>query len=759
MIAWHLSIREMDDESGRARVHLSRRKFLQLVSAGAAGISLIPSSARPLQPKSSAQPGMGEGSKNIQFVKSTCGLCASHCALIASVKDGRLIKLEGNPKDQQGRGKLCGKGNAGVSLLYDPDRLKYPLKRTNPEKGVGIDPKWKRISWEEAQDTISKKLLDIKTNHGAKHIIWLGYHMGKDFLRAIGSPNDLCHHTKCNSSRVVGNNVVFGNRYLIPDMAETKFILAFGWDMPGKAKNVMAGPYADGIAKGAKAVIFDPRLSTTASMATEWIPIRPGTDVAVVLAMIHSIIRNDLYDKEFVQKNVYGFEKLIEHIQPYTPEWASPISDVPADTIIRIAHEFATTKPACLPHYKRGVHVMRREGFYLVHAENILTAITGNIEVRGGMLFPRIAQLVRRFPPSEPPEMETYQRIDGAEQFPLLNPHPLAGDGLIQTIAEGILKEKPYPIKAAIIYNQGLFAFSNPQKVVKALKKIPFIVNINIYPDEMATLADIVLPEVTYLEKKDINARSLNSLYPQVSVMQPTVKPLYECRELDNIKADLAKKMNIEKYMPPQGEAGINQQFKYLNVTYEQMKALGLLTIKRRFKPKDLTTLPTPSGKIEVYSLALEKHGYPPLPFFKEEWVGKPTAEYPFYFTTDRSPLNIHARTQNIPWIYELVPENMVWINAQKARELSIKTGDEVYVESPHGRIKIKARVTEGIRPDMVCVPHGYGHWSPFLTRTVNHGANDGELMDDIPLATMIELNDPSGNAADSDILVRICKA
>jgi len=742
-------------------VKTTRKKFLQLVGAGAASLSLIPSSVKALG-KSFSNPKKiiaGKQADDIRPIKTTCGLCASHCAMLAFVKEGRLIKLEGDPKDQQGRGKLCGKGNAGISLLYDPDRLKYPLKRTNPEKGIGVDPKWKRISWEEAFDTISKKLLEAKNDFGPKSIAWLGYHKGKDFLRAIGSPNDLCHHTKCDSARTVGNKAVFGEKYLTPDFPKTKYILAFGWDMPGKAKNVMTGPFVEGLTNGAKAVIFDPRLSNTASMAKEWIPIRPGADIAVALAMINYIIKNELYDQSFVQKNVYGFDKLWPAVKEYTPEWASRISNVPAPTISRIAREFAVTKPACLPHYKRGVHVMRREGFSLVHAENILVAITGNVEVRGGMIFPRRPQLAGRKLELEPPEMETFLRIDGAEKFPLLNPHPLSGDGVIQTIAEGILNEKPYPLKAAIVYNQGLFAFSNPSNVVKALSKIPFLININIYPDEMATLADIVLPEVTYLERKGISPRKLNALFPQISVVQPVVKPLYEAKELDEMKSEIAKRMGIEKYMPAQGEEGINQQLKYLKTTYEKMKKIGVLSIQKRFKPKDLTKLPTTSGKIEVYSLALEKHGYPPLPIIKEDWILKPTREYPFYFTTDRSALNIHGRTQNVPWIHELIPENKVWINAGNAKELFIKPEDMVFVESAYGKIKLKAFVTEGIRPDTICVPHGYGHWSKFLTRTVNHGANDGELMADIPLQKMVEINDPSANAADSDILVKIYKA
>ena len=735
-------------------MELTRRRFLQLVGAGATTLGIGPLPASALQEEAA----LPKDSAGIKTLYTTCGMCASHCAMIASVKDGRLIKLEGHPDDQHGRGRLCGKGNAGISLLYDPDRLKYPLKRTNPQKGVGIDPQWKRISWEEALDTIALELSRSKEQFGARSIAWLGYHVGKDLLRAIGSPNDLCHHTKCNSARVIGNLGVFGQRYLAPDLSETRYILGFGWDMPGKAKNVFAGPFAEGLAKGAKAVIFDPRQSATAAMATEWIPIRPGTDIAVALAMIHYIIRNDLYDKAFVKKNVYGFERLAESVKGNTPQWAARISEVPVETIERIAREFATTKPACLPHYKRGVHVMRREGLPLVQAENILVAITGNIEVEGGMFFPRMPRVVRTRPKKEPPELDTYLRIDGAENFPILNPHPLSGDGLIHTIAEGILNEDPYPLKALIVYKQSLFAFSNPNRVAQAFAKVPFMVNINIYPDEVACLADIVLPERTYLERKGLSPRNLFAKSPQISVIQPVVKPLYDARPLGEIKAEIAERMGIAEFMPDHGEEAFNQELKYVEMTYQDLVQMGILTFRKRFRSQDLTKLPTVSGKIEVYSQLFGQHGYDPIPLCKQEWLLTPTESYPFYFTTNRSPLNFHCTTENIPWIHEMVPENMVWINATKAGEMGIKPGEKVRVASEYGEIVIKAFLTEGIRPDTVCVPHGYGHWSKFLTKAAYQGANDGDLMNDIPLKDMIKINDPSANAADSDILVRISK-
>ena len=729
---------------------ISRRRFLKVMGAGATAVSVSPLTSKILKDFAADAT---EKSRE-KMIYTTCGICGSSCAIKAYVEDGILRKLEGNPEDQQSGGKLCGKGNAGVSLLYDPDRLKFPMKRTNPEKGWGIDPKWKRITWEEAFDTIAQKIKEGTTGEGksGRNFMWIGHHKAKDLLKALNSPNDVCHHSTCNTARVVADKAVAGGSFF-PDFEKTDYILAFGWDMPSKAKNAFARPYMDAVDRGVKTVIFDPRLSITAAKG-EWIPVKPGSDLAVVLAMINYIIQEDLYDKEYIEAYTTGFDQLVEAVKGYTPEWAEGISEVPASTIKRIATEFATAKSACLPHYKRGAHQIRREGLNLVHAENILVAITGNIEKRGGMLFPRKPKLGKKKPKVQPPKLTNIERIDNGEEFLSLS-KPLKGHGVYQVVPDNVLNKYPYPINAAIVYKQSLMSFPDTKKAARAIASIPFVVNINIYPDEMAMLSDIVLPEMTFLEKGGIKPRKLTALYPQVSVVQPVVKPMYDTKSLGKIKKEVAKRLGLKDYLASGSKDKILEP---MGITYSELKKTGVYAKKTLFKSK-LNKMKTESKKIELAPSLFLKKGYQCLPTYFDACVLKPEKEYPLYFTTTRSPLNRHAYTENIPWINEIVPENRAWLNSETAKKYSIKENDEIIVESKTGKIKLKAFVTERIRPDTVCIPHGYGRWSKYLTKVYNKGGNDGELMHARNIEEMRAINDPSASASDCEIMVKIQKA
>lgn len=689
-----------------------------------------------------------------------CGICGMECAYVGKVINGKLVKLEGNFEDLQSGGSLCAKGNAGVSLLYDPDRLKYPLLRTNPEKGIGVDPKWKRISWDEAFAIMTEKLNAARKSHGGKSIVWIGKHKGNDFLNGVGSPNDLCHHSTCDTVRDVACEATLGVNSFIPDLEESDYILCFGWDQFGKAKNAWARGLANNLGKGkAKLVVFDPRMSPTASKAHEWIPVRPGGDHAVTLAMLHVIIKESLYDVEYVAKNTVGFEKLWPAVQTYTPDWASELSGVSAGTITRIAREFATAPSAVIPFHKREAAQVRLNGMSLARAMLILMIITGNFEKRGGALLARGSKL-EKMKPKAKGQLETLERVDGAEKFPLLLPEPLNGEGIFQTMPDAILTDKPYPVKAAIIYAQGLFCMSDPSKYIEALKKLDFVVNINIIPDEIATLADLVLPEVTYMEKAGISARKFNAIYSQIAVSESLVEPMYECLSLSKILSGIMKPMGLGDYITPGGKDTFDAQLAPSGITYKQIiKMGGVFTPSKTFKPKDLTDLKTPSKKLEIFSEELEKHGYDNLPMHKEEWMIAPKGDHEFYFTTTRMATHRHASTQNVPWLNEINPENYLQINNQAAEKLGIKNGDLVEVTGPAGKVQLKAKLTAGIRPDTICIPHGYGHWSKFMTLAHNKGVNDGEIMPVMDINQQLKLNDPSASSFDCQFIATIKRA
>lgn len=738
-------------------MRLGRRDFLKLGGT----VALLGALEGKIVYNNLEKKAPAEAASNPVVKYGVCGICQMSCALKGYVVDGTLVKLEGNELDQQSGGALCAKGNAGINLLYDPNRLKYPLLRTNPEKGLGVDPKWKRISWEEAFQIASKKLKEAINQGGPKSVVWIGNHGGKDFLSAIGSPNDICHHSTCNTMRITACNATIGAGGYVPDLARSAYIISFGWDQFGKGKNAWARALATNLANGTgKLVVFDPRLSVTASKADEWFPIRPGTDHAVAMAMINVIINEKLYDHDFVAKNTSGFDQLAKMINPYTPQWASKISDIPAEEISSIAREFSAAPSACIPMHKREAIQVRANGWSLSRAILILMALTGNIEKPGGAIIPRKIKLGNVGPKTKPPKLETTVRVDGGEQFPLSLTEPFKGHGIYQTVPDNILKDKPYPVKALIVFSQGLDSMPNPQKWVEAFKKVGFMININIYPDDMATLADLVLPEPTYLEKGAVSARELNAFYPQLAVGEPMVEPMYDCMPLPKIKAELAKRLGVAQFMPPIGPETTQEQLKPLGISVNDvLKSGGVYTPSTKFEPMDLTNIKTPSKKISLYSDLAAKHGYEPLPVHRNNWLINADGRNTFYLTTTRFAFNRHGKTANLRWLHELMPENFVYINTAAGERLGIHDDDPVIVESNFGKIKIKVKLIQGIRPDTICIPHGFGHRSKFLHLAGGKGANDGEIMPSFNLDQTLKLNDPSGSAVDCQMVVKIRRA
>ncbi|MEN6461905.1 MAG: molybdopterin-dependent oxidoreductase [Syntrophomonas sp.] len=731
---------------------LSRRQFFKLGGAGVAAIAGITAFGLETGAKTTTVSG-----KKVEYKHGVCGMCEMSCAYIGKIENGRLVKLEGNPLDQHSRGSLCAKGNAGINMLYDPDRFKAPMLKTTAGRVPGADPKWKKLDWDKATELAASEIKKAIDKYGPQSVIWIGHHRGTDFLKAIGSPNDISHQSTCNAVRQLACQNTLGTINYVPDMANSKYIMCFGWDQVGKAKNSLARALIEGKANGAKLIVFDPRFSTTASKADEWIPIRPGTDLAVILAMLNIVITEQRYNPEFVAQNTAGFEELAVSITGYTPEWAEGISNVPAETIKRIAREFSSGIPAVIPIHKREAIQSHPGGFELVRACLGLMAITGNVEREGGALLPRTASI--SFPKAKEtaPQMKVKKRVDGGHLFPLAVTGPLAGPGLYQSVPDMILNNKPYPVKVAIIYAQSLQSMPNPDKWVKAFSKLDFIININSNPDDMSTIADLVLPESVYLERAEIAARSTNAKYQQIAIGEPMIKPLFDTLDAGEIIKLIAEKLGVDQYLPPGGNTMLNFKLKKYNVTFrEALDRGGLISGSKAFKPMDLTKLKTESGKIQLHSPKLQESGYNPVPYYDSKWVLTPKTENEFYLVTTRPPMHRHTKSHNMRWLHQIMPEGYVLVNADRAKKLNIKDGDMVQLETSYGKGQGKAKLTQGIRPDTICIPHGFGQKTPFMRLAKNDGFNDGEIMPCYPKEKNIELKDPAGACLDCNMLVKM---
>ena len=750
---------EKDDKG--IEFKLSRRGFIQALGAGV-GVGALAASGMSVKfrPASSEHPHRGT-----RFVHTLCGICGPACAAKAEVHDGRVVGLHGNPKDQTSRGKLCVKAHGAIRDLYDPDRLKYPMKRTNPRKGPDHDPGWVKISWEEAVEQCANGLNRSIATHGPESVMFVC--RSNPFLnrlaRAIGTPNRLSHQTTCFHTYAAPYRAMFGwpGRTWHHDLDNAKYILAMGWDGPGKAKNPHVRGLSTALNKEARLVVLDPRKTVTADLADEYHPVRPGSDLAFVLGMIHVIIKENLFNKEFIEKYTTGFDKVKALTESYTPEWASALCDIDANAIRRIAREFATADTALVVTNKRCAGGPNyANSTRLAHAQLILQCLTGVIDRLGGPIAPRgfpPQSFDKAFPCPSFPEMRK-ERIDGWERFPFAGSRRIAA-GHFPTMASGILSDKPYKVRAAIVNKYNLLAFPNPKRAMAAFMKLDFLGAIDIMPSEIVQLADVVMPEHHWLENSAFSLRRYAAFYPQIGVRLPACEPLYDTRDSLDLWPEIGRVMGLGRYFE-----GVNKQ-KWLDVqlkawgtSWEELQASedGLFSVETDFRPA--TGFKTRSGKIELYCTAFEEAGVDPLPTWRTK-KAEPCPDYPFYFLTSRPPLYRMTQNQNNEVFAQIWPENNVEIHPEPARKLGLRNGDPARVTSAVGQIVLKTKVTEAIRPDCICIMHGFGHWSRGLSVTYGKGANDGDLIPDATADEVVAAKDPGVSANMCDFCVRVEKA
>jgi thiosulfate reductase/polysulfide reductase chain A len=707
---------------------ITRRQFLQVGGAGVAALSL--SDFLFFRKAAHGQETTGEG-----VFHHACGICDCNCGMTYRVKKGRVVEFAGNPKDLMGAdGKLCVKGFSALRNYHDPCRLKYPLMRTNPEKGRGVDPAWKIISWDDAFERVGKKFREAYDREGPGGILLFDRPRPWEthLWNAIGTPNFLCHVDTCYSNHEVVGIAMAGARIWGWDFANSKYIVGFGYDQPGKSKNIHQREFMKARANGAKIVIFDPRLSVTAQKADLWIPIRPGTDLAAILAMIHVMVKENLVEKEFVETCTVGFDKLRAHVEKYSPEWAEPITDVPARTLRQLAREFGTSRPATLAYHKRdagGPTYMN--SFQTAQAMLTLQVLAGTLDRPGGLFFPRKPKMpgIKEVYSMQYPDQQKIARFDDPENTtPLAFKSKKAG---FSTAADAILKDGRS--RVALFHKYNTTSFTNPQNFEKALKKLAFIVNVDMYMTELGEYADVVLPENYWLENGGITVRDYQAYRPQV-LLDEGARRLFDTKGFAEISNGILKSMGLAQFVVDP-KLLRSKQMESLGITAESLReAGGVYDSQEPFKPA--TKFNTPSEKVELYCTVLEKAGHSPLP----EWVepaGKPTNDYPYYIVTHHLPWMRMLKNCNDPVIKDLQRENLAHIHPSVAAKIGIKSGDAVWLESPVGKIRIKAAVTEGIRPDTIMTEHGFGIWSKGRCVGCGWGTNEGEILPDRTLEEM----------------------
>ncbi len=493
-------------------------------------------------------------------VHGMCQLCSTVCGITGWVKDGRILKVDGNPNDPNSRGRLCARGQAALNHQYHPERLLHPLKRV----GARGEGRWKRISWEEAYSELATRLKGVRDSGRPEEF---AFHQGRNrspdavnrFLRAFGTPTHLTHRGLCSAGRRAANlTYFFDTDWDLGDFEHTKYVLNFGSNMfeahqghVAGAQRIQRGRFQN----GAKLVTFDVRMSNTAGNSDEFLMPFPGTDGAVALAMAHTMVAEGEYDAEF-----FGawanctIDELREHLATFTPEWAAARSGIDAATIRRIALEFAAARPRCTTLCNRGssAHV---NGFHNDRAIMLLNVLAGSIGKPGGLCWMYTGEIdTRRFPtPPQPPAPKATSVLADPPEFVLANAWNAMKVG---EIVYHYLAADRAKIAVYMSYNLDSPLTWPEMDVTKNVlldeSKIGFHVCVNPFLNETATFADMVLPWSTYMERWDVDARGAYNLKAYLSMRRPMVEPLGESKDVREIFAELAMRIGggMEQWYP-----------------------------------------------------------------------------------------------------------------------------------------------------------------------------------------------------------------
>jgi thiosulfate reductase/polysulfide reductase chain A len=660
-----------------------------------------------------------------KIVRSICQACHCNCGVLVHVEDGRVTKVTGDPDHPMNHGFICVKGQAQPELLYHPDRLKYPVKRTGG-RGEG---KWQRISWDEALDEIAAGLAKVQGEYGAESIAVMtgtgprtGNNTARLFCLMMGTPNRISvdNHI-CFAPSVVAETSTYGVMTTMmeigPDYNNADCIMVWGGNPlsshPPRGEEIARAKRK----RGAKLIVVDPRRTALAAMADIWLQVRPGTDLALALGVINVIINEELYDKEFVGRWCHGFEELKKHVEAYTPEKVAEITWLSADSIREAARLYAATKPAVL-HHRIGVE-HNVNSVQTDRAFALLIALTGNLDVKGGNLFQLLPEGFSNPCNKLNFDSAIREKRIGEKEFPL-------AQGFVHCAlaVEAALEGKPYPLRAMYCTTGNpVVNMQNSRRMWEALKSLDFLVVADFFMQPTAELADYVLPATTWMEKDDMGDFP-NLMYTNyIAAGQKAIEPLYECRDDRKILIELGKRINWPDRvpMPWKDTDELNDAMvESLGITYQDMKDRGYIVEPMRYQKYREKGFNTPTGKVELYSTRFEQYGYDPLPVYHEppeSPVSTPELlpEYPLILTTGgRNIAFFNTEGRQIPSLRKRMPDPLIDIHPDTAKEVGISEGDWVWLETPQvrgERVRLKARLTTEVHQKVVHAPHGW--WFP----------------------------------------------
>jgi thiosulfate reductase/polysulfide reductase chain A len=700
-------------------------------------------------------------SANERIVPTFCHGCGSYkpnCGVLCHVRDGRFVRVEGNPaalnNGRLGSTSLCAKGYTGPQYVYASDRLMYPLKRTGA-KGEG---RFERISWDEALDTIAAKLKETKSKYGPESYGVLSPEawpvlstLGRRFLNVHGSPNYM-HSAICHTPRAAAAKATIGFMSRAPDdWLKTKLIVNWGANVENSGVNQgMPNAILDALAHGTRMIDIRPMLDPLGAKADIWLPVRPGTDCALALAFLNVLIGEELYDAEFVADWCHGFDELAKHARRHPPEWAAPITGISAERIREAARLIGTTKPVFIK-FGNGIGDQARDGTSTVSAVCLIAAITGNLDVPGGYCvglgaggssprptmstLPELApaDLVEKLIAPETPRW--YQAAGHSEGGPTSAYYK----GLMS-----VLTGDPYPLRVLnASCSNPLSATRNPKKIAEALKKLDFMFVMDTFRASHVDFADIVLPACTGYEQDDYFSVRRTGGGIWIAPYNRVIEPLGESRTDWRFYLDLAVRMGYgDHFWNGNMRACMDEMLAPFGVTSEELRQhpdgmaarlpapragasggpeAARPSAAQQYRRYSMLFKDLPHGKVQCNNEFIggkeNSDGTGTLPYLPV-YLGPPegiaetpelTGEYPLVLSDVHAHrLSHHSFMHDVPYLRELQPYPWIKINPATARKYGIADGDWMRVESPHGWSRFKAEYFEGISPEVLMTKRGW---------------------------------------------------
>lgn len=667
-----------------------------------------------------------------QIIPSTCSECLVRCGSLVHVEDGNVVKITGNPAHPGSLGGFCIKGmHAPIAARTHPTRILHPQRRVG-ERG---SRKWEQISWEQAFGEIADGIGEVKAKYGSLAIAGATPNQAqsrgiavRQLLRSIGSPNFMINQDQCHGSRATAAllNGLGGLGGSEPgsELGSAKVVLVVG-KSPSESSVVDWGHLKAAKSRGAQVIVVDPRQTQIARMADHWLPVKPGSDAALALAMAHVMFSEGLTDEEFVQNWCTGADELRERAMQYSPEVAAQITGVPAESIVAAARLFATVKPGCtiLGH---GIDA-QANGVYTAMAFQSLLALTGNIDRPGTNRLPkRMPGFRDAFAANPafclPPEIEL--KVVGVDKYPLWSGRDSWTKAVHNpTLLRAVLSGDPYPIRAMFLSGTNIACtYPDYQSTVTALKALDLLVVAGDQMTPTGELADFFLPKTTLLEEEDVFT---NLSGPCLSLTARILPALGEAKtdiEIAIGLCDALRKRGLLDYelLPWKSHREFNEfLLEQTGIALDDLRATAFQPIPYEYEEYRKSGFRTPSGKFELRSDRLNALGQEPIPDYKAPLYAQPPKDFDLVLLTGiRSMAYTSSRFQEHAWARRMQNAPDLRINPVTAKERGIENGDWVWVQTNPNmpRCMLKAKITNEMSETTVAT--GMGWWYPEINST-----------------------------------------